>query len=156
MRQSEEICEIEFWQKIHKKGQPHFRSTGPCTLFNTASSAAPRILLCSVDAGIELRTVATLALAFRGFITRLDIVRDLARPHPCLASSQDLIHDSARSYPCVWNVVRMICHFYPAVFISGDGCGYRSTHKKEGVQTCDFPSFLCKQGKLNTETGGTF
>jgi hypothetical protein len=41
------------------------------------------------------------------------------------------------------------------MFISGDGCGYFSTHKKEEVQTCHFPSFLCKQGKFNIETGST-
>jgi hypothetical protein len=34
-----------------------------CTLFNTASSAAPQIPNVSEDAGIEPRTVATLALA---------------------------------------------------------------------------------------------
>ncbi len=103
MRQTED-CETEFW------GQAHFKSTGLCTLFNTASSAAPRILLCSVDAGIELRTAATLALAVRRSNTWLDIVSDLARSHLCLASSQDLIHDSVRSHPCMWNVARMICH----------------------------------------------
>jgi hypothetical protein len=44
----------------------------------------------------------------------------------------------------------------PTMFISSDGCGYCSTHKKEGVQTCHFLSFLCKQDKLNTETGSTW
>jgi hypothetical protein len=45
--------------------------------------------------------------------------------------------------------------FKPTMFISGDWCGYCSTPKKEGVQTCHFPLFLCKQDKFNTETGST-
>jgi hypothetical protein len=35
MRQSEKIYEIEFWQKFRKKGQAHFKSTGPCVEFKT-------------------------------------------------------------------------------------------------------------------------
>jgi hypothetical protein len=30
LRQCEEICETAYWQKIRKKGQPHFKSPGPC------------------------------------------------------------------------------------------------------------------------------
>ncbi len=30
LRQSEKIYEIEFWQKIRKREQAHFKSTGPC------------------------------------------------------------------------------------------------------------------------------
>jgi hypothetical protein len=29
LKQSEEICEIAFWQKIRKTGQAHFKSPGP-------------------------------------------------------------------------------------------------------------------------------
>ncbi len=41
-----------------------------CTSFNTASSAAPQI----PDAGMEPRTVATLALAIRRSNHRLDLI----------------------------------------------------------------------------------
>jgi hypothetical protein len=48
-----------------------------CIVFNTASSAAPRITLHCV--GIELRTVATSALAVsRSLTTRLDLIHWLA------------------------------------------------------------------------------
>jgi hypothetical protein len=30
LKQSEEICEIAFWQKIRKTWQAHFKSPGPC------------------------------------------------------------------------------------------------------------------------------
>ncbi len=51
-----------------------------CTLFNTASSAALQIPLLSEDAGIESRTVATLALSVR-------CSNYSARSHPLSARS---------------------------------------------------------------------
>ncbi len=83
-----------------------------CTLFNTASSAAPQITLCSLcqRAGIEPRTVATLALTARrsdhsissknGQISSTNSSR--SHPQTRLDSSTnrpDLIHKSARSHP---------------------------------------------------------
>jgi hypothetical protein len=46
-----------------------------CSVFNTASSAAPSYSIVSEDAGIELRTIATLAFAARRS-------NHLARSHP--------------------------------------------------------------------------
>ncbi len=51
-----------------------FRIYFACTLFNIASSAAPSDSTVSKDAGIEPRTVATLALAVRALTTRLDLI----------------------------------------------------------------------------------
>jgi hypothetical protein len=45
LRKSEEICEIEFWPKIRKKGQAYSKSTGPKTLKSSpclAAQAAPK------------------------------------------------------------------------------------------------------------------
>ncbi len=64
----------------------------------------------SEDAGIEPRTVATLALAVRRYIgsilltTRLDLTHNSARSHPQLGKISpttrlDLTHNSARSHP---------------------------------------------------------
>jgi hypothetical protein len=51
----------------------------------------------SEDAGIGPRTVATSALAVRrSIITRLDIIHNSARSHPC-TTRRDLIHNSAKS-----------------------------------------------------------
>jgi hypothetical protein len=50
----------------------------------------------SEDAGIELRTVATLALTSRRFNhARLVLIYNSARSHP---HSEDIIHGSARSH----------------------------------------------------------
>jgi hypothetical protein len=60
-----------------------------CTIFNTASSAAPSVSTVSEDAGIEPRTVATTALTVRRS-------NHSAKSHPHLAKShpQEVCIDS--------------------------------------------------------------
>jgi hypothetical protein len=60
--------EALFWQHCSKSA---FLFVFSSILFNTASSAAPQIPLGSADAGIERRTVATLAMALDALTTRL-------------------------------------------------------------------------------------
>jgi hypothetical protein len=81
-----------------------------CTLFNTASSAAPQISTESEDAGIEPRTVTTSAMAVR-LSTRLHLIHNSAKTHSHSATSHPqlgyissttrlhLIHNSATSHP---------------------------------------------------------
>jgi hypothetical protein len=60
------ICTLQsfFGKEDHHFSQT-FRLRFLCSLFNTDSSAALRFHIVSKDAGIESRTVATLALALR-------------------------------------------------------------------------------------------
>ncbi len=68
-------CDVSRTDSLHERGMFldfYFQAS---TLFNTASTAAPHGSTVSEDAGIEPRTVATLALSVRR--TQLDFIYPL-------------------------------------------------------------------------------
>ncbi len=70
-----------------------------CTLFNTASSAAPQIPPVSQDAGIEPRTVATLTLTAQTLLpTRLDLII-ITNPNPGTAFRKPYRSDKICTVP---------------------------------------------------------